>query len=114
MLSQALAEVSGILKTCGLRQGVTVLSVDTQVQTSSRVFDARQIKLRGGGGTDMGAGLTAAVKLMPRPQLAIVLTDGYTPWPTNKPSGLKHVIIGLLDEGTVSSPSWAKNIQIRF
>ena len=38
-------------------------------------------QLQGGGGTDMVAGIDAAMSLRPRPDAVIVLTDGYTPFP---------------------------------
>ena len=35
----------------------------------------------------MGAGLAKAAELGPRPDLIVVLTDGYTPWPSSAPRG---------------------------
>ena len=109
MLSQALAEVSGILKALGQREGVHVLAVDHAVQSCRRVFRPEQVKLTGGGGTDMGAGLAAAEKLHPRPQVAIVITDGWTPWPEQPPKGMK-VVVALTGDG--KAPEWAKTIKI--
>ncbi len=108
MLSQALAEVAGVLKACGLRQGVTVLAVDATVHVSRKIFDARQVQLAGGGGTDMGEGIEAAAKLKPCPQVVIVLTDGHTPWPP-QPRNMR-VVVGLLGDG--SAPEWARAIKI--
>lgn len=110
MLSQTLAEISGILKGLGQRDGITVLSVDAAVTTARKVFDARQVQLAGGGGTDMGEGIIAAAKLRPVPQVCIVLTDGYTPWPAQPPRGMKTVVV-LVGDG--SSPKWAKTITIK-
>jgi len=109
MLAQALAEVSGILKALGQREGVHVLAVDAAVHTCRRVFRPDQVHLGGGGGTDMGAGLAEAEKLKPRPQVAIVITDGRTPWPGAAPRGMR-VIVALTEEEKV--PSWAKKIII--
>jgi predicted metal-dependent peptidase len=109
MLSRALAEIAGVLKASGLRQGVTVLAVDATVHVSRKVFDARQVQLAGGGGTDMGAGLYAASKLRPLPQVCVVITDGYTPWPDTPPRGMK-VIVALTEGG--EAPKWAKTIKI--
>ena len=66
-------------------QGVTVLSCDAAVHTVARVRRARDVRLGGGGGTDMRVGLAAAAELRPRPDLVVVLTDGYTPWPERPP-----------------------------
>ncbi len=109
MLSQALAEVSGILRGLGLREGVHVLACDAQVQTCCRVFRPEQVQLAGGGGTNMGAGLAAAAKLRPMPQVTVVLTDGETPWPGQPPRGMR-VIVALTGDGDV--PAWAKKIKI--
>jgi len=107
MLAQALAEVSGILKALGQREGVHVLAVDAAVHTCRRVFRPDQVHLGGGGGTDMGAGLAAVARLQPRPQVAIVITDGNTPWPDAAPRGLR-VIVALTEDKI--APSWAKKV----
>lgn len=108
-LAQALAEISGILKSLGQKEGIRVLAVDQTVQFCRQVFRPEQIQLAGGGGTDMRAGLEAAAKLKPLPQLGIVITDGHTPWPERPPRGMK-VIVVLSGDGT--APDWANVIQI--
>ena len=77
---------------------------------TARVVSVGGLELVGGGGTDMGAGLAAAARLRPRPQLVVVLTDGYTPWPARKPSGIA-VVIGLIGESD-AAPSWARAVRI--
>lgn len=58
----------------------------------------------------MRAGLDAAAALKPRPDLVIVMTDGYTPWPAQAPKH-QRVVVGLLDErGEV--PDWADHVLI--
>ncbi|MDP4127545.1 MAG: VWA-like domain-containing protein [Bacillota bacterium] len=109
MLAQILAEISGILKSLGQKEGIHVLAVDQAVEFCRRVFRPEQIKLAGGGGTDMGVGLEAAARLRPLPQLGIVITDGHTPWPDRPPRGMK-VIAVLLGDGT--APDWTNVIQI--
>jgi len=109
MLAQALAEVSGILKGLGQREGVHVLACDAQVQACRKVFRPEQVRLAGGGGTDMGAGLEAASKLRPAPQVAVVITDGFTPWPDLAPRGMK-VVVALTGDG--QSPEWAKSVKM--
>lgn len=116
LLARALAEVEGILTRAGLRsRQVRVLSTDTEVHAVRRVSRADQVELLGGGGTDMGAGLTAAYELRPRPSLVVVLTDGYTPWPPEPPRG-QRVVVGLLAEGLSETPwpppDWARSIVI--
>lgn len=109
MLALTLAEISGILKALGRQEGVRVLAVDHTVQSCRRVFRPEQIRLTGGGGTDMRAGLEGVSRLRPLPQVGIVLTDGYTAWPAQPPKGMK-VIVVLSGEGT--APDWAKVIQM--
>jgi Mg-chelatase subunit ChlD len=60
----------------------------------------------GGGGTDMGAGITAAARLRPRPSVVVVLTDGMTPWPAEPPKGMQ-VVVGMIDTGAKGSRPWA-------
>jgi len=112
MLAQALAEVAGVLRACGLRQSVHVLAVDAQVHTCRRVFRPKQVRLAGGGGTDMGAGIEAALRLRPRPQVVIVLTDGYTPWPAEPPRGVR-VVVGIIEGSKISAPSWARVVEVK-
>ena len=116
LLARALAEVEAVLVRAGLRHNrVRVLAVDTAVQAVRRVSRAAQVELAGGGGTDMGAGITAAAALRPRPTVIIVLTDGYTPWPEAPPAGIR-VVVGLLRQdggsGEWPPPPWARTVVI--
>ncbi len=107
LLGQALAEVDGALQTGGVRRnGVTVLSCDTQTGAAQRVRAAAQVRLEGGGGTDLRVGIAAAAALRPRPQLVVVLTDGHTPWPDRAPDG-SRVVVALLERGAPPPPTWA-------
>lgn len=109
MLAQSLAEISGILKSLGQKEGIHVLAVDQTVEFCRRVFRTEQIQLAGGGGTDMGVGLEAAASLKPLPQLGIVITDGHTAWPDRPPRGMKVIVVLF---GDVTAPEWAKVIRI--
>lgn len=116
LLARALAEVEGILTKAGLRRKqVSVLSVDTAVHAARRVTRASQVQLVGGGGTDMGAGIQAAVRMRPKPSTVVVLTDGFTPWPDTPPKGTR-VVVGLLTQGwgrpSWSVPAWARAVII--
>jgi predicted metal-dependent peptidase len=111
-LGQALAEISGVIRAAGTHSGVRVLAADAAVHTCQRVFHAQQVRLVGGGGTDMGEGIAAALGLRPRPDVIIVLTDGYTPWPEDAPKGAS-VIVGLISDIPSSSvPTWARVVRI--
>jgi len=111
MLSQALAEVTGVLRSLGIaRRNLRVIACDAQAYEAQQVRDVRTIRLAGGGGTDMGAGLDAAAALRPRPDLIIVLTDGYTPWRPAPPRGIR-VVVGLMANGG-HTPDWAETVLI--
>jgi predicted metal-dependent peptidase len=111
MLAQALGEVGGVLRSLGLgRRNLRVICCDAQAYGQQRILDARDVRLLGGGGTDMGAGLTAAAGLRPRPDLVIVLTDGHTPWPPRAPDRMR-VVVGLMDEAG-HAPDWAATVHI--
>lgn len=111
LLAQALAEVDAILGQCGLRSAaVPVFAVDTVVHAVRRVRSAREVHLAGGGGTDMGAGIAAALARRPRPEVIVVLTDGYTPWPSRAPSGCR-VVVGILGADE-SGPEWARTVAV--
>jgi len=112
MLAQALAEVSGILKGMGQREGVHVLSVDAQVHACRKVFRTGQVQLTGGGGTDMGAGLSAVAKLRPVPQVAVVITDFYTPWPELPPKNVKVIGVALGSSNCTNAPQWIKVVRV--
>lgn len=111
MLEQALGEVKGVLLAAGMNS-VPVIPCDAAAGTVQRVFDPKQVKLEGGGGTDMGAGMAAAAALKPRPHIVIVLTDGYTPWPSEPPP--YKTIVGIFDDESDSYPvpAYAKSIRI--
>ena len=112
LLTMVLAEVDGLLRTVGVRgQNVRVIACDAAAHTAQRVRSATQVQLLGGGGTDMGAGIDAAMTLRPRPSVVIVLTDGYTPWPSRGPRRAT-VVVGLLGPRPPEAPSWARAVRI--
>jgi predicted metal-dependent peptidase len=111
LLAAALAEVEGLLRALGLARQVRVLACDAAAGPAQRVSSARQVQLTGGGGTDMGSGIAAAVALRPRPAVTVVLTDGYTPWPAEAPKGTR-VVVGLLGPAAPAAPAWARAVRV--
>ena len=110
-LAQALAEIRGILTRVVPGDGIQVFSVDADVASESRVFNARRVELVGGGGTDMRVGIEAAVKT--RPAAIVVITDGYTPWPATRPPGAPLTIAALTDDWALERvPAWIKAIDV--
>ncbi|MCL6624705.1 MAG: VWA-like domain-containing protein, partial [Fimbriimonadales bacterium] len=89
-LSQAMAEVRGVLELMRVR--VTVIPCDAvpyeAVEVLTRSDWVKSLKeLKGGGGTDMVAGLRSALLLKPKPEAVLVLTDGLTPYPGGADGG---------------------------
>lgn len=111
MLAQALAEVDGAVRAAGVRsEGVSVLSCDAAIGSSQRVRSATQVRLRGGGGTDLRVGIEAASRLRPRPDVVVVLTDGFTPWPDGPVHGTR-LVVALLDAAAPEPPDWAVTVR---
>lgn len=116
-LGQALGEIDGVLRHAMPGQEITVIAVDAAVGACKKVARWQQVELAGGGGTDMGVGIKAAQEQRPKPDIVIVLTDGYTPWPASGPPGMK-VIVGVIgakdrgDDAVSAVPSWAKPVPI--
>lgn len=110
-LGQALAEIRGITQAMQNMVAITVLSVDAAVSQVKRVLRPKQVQLFGGGGTDMGQGVYAAADCKPRPDVIVVLTDGYTDWPESAPPGIKRTIVVVLTEDG-ESPSWADTVRV--
>jgi len=123
LLDAAWSEVRGCLRSLGVRRDLLrVYATDVDTRRVRRV-DAEKVSLIGGGGTDLREGIEFAMKERPRPDLVVVLTDGYTPWPDRAPRA--EVIVGLIalaedvdeewddDFGVPESPPWARTVFIR-
>jgi len=111
----ALSEVKGVLLAAGA-QSIHVFGVDSEVHSKQRITNVRQVRVAGGGGTDMGAGLAAAAELHPRPAFTVVLTDGYTPWPAETPR-CGRIIVCLVGDSAAADdtvPSWARTVRIHL
>lgn len=113
LLAQALGEVDGVLRSLAVGDGnVTVLAVDAAVQAVSTVRAARDVRLGGGGGTDMELGIQAALETRPRPDLVVLLTDGETGWPHRPtPVPLVAVILGRQRAELPPTPAWAVRVE---
>ncbi len=110
-LGVALAEIGGVLRAVGIGGNrVTVLSCDAAVHVVRRVATLGEVVLAGGGGTDMRVGIAAAIEVPAVPDIVVVLTDGYTPWPDRAP-GRTRVVAGLLGAGP-TPPAWITTIAI--
>lgn len=110
-LEAALSEVTGIVRATG-QVHVPVICCDAEAAPVQRVRTGVSVKLVGGGGTDMGAGIAAAEKL--GVGVIVVLTDGYTPWPAEPPRAeLVVALIRRRDEQAVQGwegPAYTRRV----
>ncbi|MFD8738183.1 VWA-like domain-containing protein [Streptomyces sp. NPDC059618] len=103
-LGSALLEVAAISRAVGGRRDlVTVVPCDAAARIAHPLCRAEGIPLLGGGGTDLRSGFTKALRARPRPDVVVVLTDGQTPWPAERPPC--RTVVGLFPRGR-SDASW--------
>ncbi|WP_436536705.1 vWA domain-containing protein [Actinoplanes sp. HUAS TT8] len=112
-LGTALLEVTAIGRAAGGRSRVSVVSCDAAAGIAHPLCRAEGITLIGGGGTDLRAGFAQARRM--RPDVFVVLTDGWTPWPAAPPG---RTVVGLFrrraqDDGEYCfPPDWARTVRI--
>lgn len=108
-LGLALGVVGQVLKALPNQSGVTVLTGDTQVETCQRVFRPEQVSLVGGGGTSMDSLIVDAANRKPKSDVIFVLTDGYTPWPSEP---VEAKVLACLSRPNTESevPSWIRTV----
>lgn len=115
-ITEFLSEIDGIAKANGIAQGMSVIPCDSEVgeiQKIRSVSGIAEIKLRGGGGTDLRVGITAAENLKPIPKIVIVLTDGYSPWPEMiDPQIEKLIICCSVQDAIENIPQYAAAIDM--
>jgi predicted metal-dependent peptidase len=113
-LKRMLGEITGIVKAVGVESGLTVVPCDATAYPAQRVRsrgDISELNLEGGGGTDMGAGIAAFEQMKNRPDVVVILTDGFTDWPAATPKGFEKIIVALTVGETVPGvPSWAQTV----
>jgi len=115
-LNDAANEIEGIARQCGVRgRQLRVLDVDAAVHEVRNYSGADSIaEVTGRGGTDMVAGIEAALELRPRPDLVIVVSDGYTPWPVEQHR--VPLVICLVGGGAEwvreHTPDWATTVVV--
>jgi predicted metal-dependent peptidase len=113
MLHRCLSEVQAMLRSASVAdESVRIITVDTAVGTDVRAADVRVVKRMGRGGTDLRVGITRALEGRPRPDVIVVLTDGYTPWPDRPTPGVQFSV-GLVGTSRLSDiPPWMRAIEI--
>ena len=112
LLGQALQEIDGLLSAGGVRFGsIEIFTCDVEAQIAQRVRRASDLKLFGGGGTDLRAGIDKALESRHNPDLLIVISDGFTEWPENSSPKTKFLVV-LLGENAPDAPSWMESVSV--
>ncbi|WP_242432579.1 VWA-like domain-containing protein [Streptomyces sp. Root1310] len=122
-LGSAILEVAAISRAVGGRRDlVTVVPCDAAARIVHPLCRGEGIPLMGGGGTDLRAGFTKALRARPGPDVIVALTDGQTPWPSTRPPC--RTVVGLFPRGSASydeddpdyvpdePPAWARVVEI--
>lgn len=118
-LDQAIGELYGILRTA--HQRVTLIPCDTKAYDPVRLDGEpdlrRLLQLPGGGGTNLIGGIEAALALTPGPDAVLVLTDGFTPYPTE--TYATPVIFGIIAEkpdhyNRPPNPPWSEDTVVEI
>lgn len=109
-LGLCLGMIAKVLHSFRIRDGIRVVCGDENATVDAKTFDPKNVRLDGGGGTDMGKLIAHAAELRPTPQLILVCTDGETPW-GNDP-GIP--VVACVTRGITSfqTPEWIKSIDI--
>jgi predicted metal-dependent peptidase len=90
-LAASLAELAGLVR--AHRTGaIRYLTCDSRASEARVARNLERLDLTGGGGTDMRVGIAAADRLRPRPEVIVVFTDGFTPWPDHAYGNLIAVL----------------------
>jgi predicted metal-dependent peptidase len=104
LLARAVAELGGLTRQLGYNTEVIVACCDTVVHDVKRVFNAAQVELYGGGGTDLSAGLRWFIERSALIDLLVIVSDCQTPWPEETPPF--PVITIRVGDG--APPRWAQ------
>jgi predicted metal-dependent peptidase len=118
MIRRVVTEVEGLLQSCGVADdAVTFILVDSEVSLCQRISRLPETLPVNRGGTDMTVGIARALEASVRPDVIIVLTDGYTDWPPAPIRGVS-VIAGLIRPpehfGSEFPPRWISTVKIPF
>lgn len=97
------SEIAAVIRASGHRR-VPMLACDAAVSEIQYVSSISEFKMIGGGGTDMGVGIRAAVENH-NMKLVICCTDGETPW-VDRIEGVRVIVCLTRPHARDSVPSW--------
>lgn len=108
-LAAALSETRAMLRRTGA--SVRVVCCDAQATAARPVQSIRDVRLSGGGGTDLRVGIDAALAARPAADVLVCFTDGGTPWHQRRlPVPLIVALIG--NHAVDTAPRWAKTVRV--
>ena len=108
-LAQAVAEVEKIAKTIAAPETFRIIAADDAEGSVQRFKSRKSIDLDGGGGTDMRRPMAQAAAMKPRPDVCLVITDGWTPWPA-QPLAVESIAVILPGGSESLVPKWMKRV----
>lgn len=115
-LAKVTSEVVAIAKKIRVRgDDLLITDVDATAYASKGFTNARSMgTVTGRGGTDMCVGITHALAAKPKPTVIVVMTDGWTPWPSQQTRiPVIAVIIGKHPEQAAEGvPSWIRTVTV--
>ncbi len=100
LMDAALAELNALIHHGGTRRTV-VIPCDERAEAPQLVRRIPDLEISRGGRTDLRVGIDAAAALSPRPDVIVVLTDGYTPWPASAPPSTSVIAVVIDDDMTM-------------
>jgi predicted metal-dependent peptidase len=104
-LRRALEVIDGVTR--ALNASVYVATGDTGMATLRQVRRATEVELVGGGGTDMPA-LAREAQRATSARVAVIITDGYTPWGERPP----FEVIAVVPHNAPSTPHWVRRVEL--
>jgi len=108
-LTRAVSEVAGVLKAAG--REATLYSVDAEASAPITIRKIADVRLMGGGGTDMRVGIRAAFAAKHKPTTVVVVTDGDTEWPETRYWGKATVVACLVRKPWHAPPAHVVTVE---
>ena len=113
-INEGARESEAIFK--GANAKINFYSVDAASSEAQQVSSISEVQFTGGGGTDMRVGINKALDHYETPNVIVVFTDGFTPWPEQGlADGNCKLIICLVGESVCEisdCPAYAMTIRI--
>ena len=110
-VADCLRECNGVIKALGAK--VTIMVCDAQLHAHKQVSRIEEVipLLKGGGGTDFNPAFRELEAKRDKPEVFVVLTDGYAYVPEHEPAGIRT--LWCLIGGSVHKPAkWGEAITI--